>query len=301
MNSANHKPVLGLLSVLVVVLGTGCAIAPEKAKHLAPLPPPPSEELRARFGTIGVTTARLFNKAEYQKPVGKGAGAAIGAGQGFAGSVLGGMYAGAQTADPFGFALGTALGIALAPVVAVVGGIKGAVEGVPAEEAKKAEEALNAALAGKMIEENLRDEVVRLAERETGRKLHRLDAAADGTSPKDGAEGLSPLPRRFDTLLEVGSPGLTLAGEGKINPPLTLVLKVRTRLVRAKDGSELYAHTLAYAGGHYRYTEWGEGNAALFRAEIDRAVEALVSKIVEEVFLLYWPAPKVPAPAQKKA
>ena len=90
----------------------------------------------------------------------------------------------------------------------------------------------------------------------------------------------------IDTVLEIGVERLGLAGSG-INPPLTLVMNSRARLIRVSDGAELYLNTLVYHSRKRKLRDWGADNAQPFREEVDRAYQGLAERFVEYLFLEY--------------
>src|SRR3990172_12569751 len=115
LNLAPHHGTRIGLGVIFLLGQVGCASRPYM------LPPPPSEQVRAQFGTVGVVVARFVPPTALQEPA---RGAIAGAGRGIAI----GMAAGVAGAS--GTYLGS--GILLLPIIGLVGGIVGAATAPPA-------------------------------------------------------------------------------------------------------------------------------------------------------------------------
>ncbi len=285
--SSSFKLIVVSLLISFLVGQSGCATF--KPKPYA-LPPPPSEAVREKLGTVGITSARFLPKAEMLKPKGKAAGAAAGAGTGAVG-MLGG---GAQMAT-MGNPVGLLLGIALAPVGAVVGGVVGTVEGVSSKRRNEAEDGINKAISEPGMQETMKDYVLRVAKQQTG--YHFVDLDGQGPETPEGKADYSSLANGgIDTVLEITVPAFGLVGPKGINPPLAFFMTLQTRLVRTRDGSVLYEQKLEYRNARRTFTAWASNNAKPFRDELDRCYQSLAEKVVEEVFLLYSlllnPAPR---------
>lgn len=272
---------------MLLLAPVGCASAPYM------LPPPPSEQVRAQLGTIGVVSAPFVPEAEFQTPA---RGAASGAGRGVA--------TGAAKGFEFGAGLGCAggggggIGAAGAGIIClgswlaggiigtVVGGLGGAATAEPAATVEEAETALKKALADLNIQEAMQDRVLQVARQQTRHPLVLLTDPSPTT--RDEEISYSSLTREgIDTVLEVSVPTLGLAGKWGVNPPLVLVMAVRTRLISVVDDAVLYDSTLEYGGRKLTFTEWAVDEARPFREELGHAYQSLAEKIVEELFLLY--------------
>lgn len=274
--SLSAKLIVTCLFISLLIGQSGCAI--HKPKPYA-LPPPPSEAVREKLGTIGVASARFFPKAEICKPMGKGAGAASGAGTGALGMIGGGAMLG----DP----LGLLLGVALSPVGAVVGSVVGAVKGVSSEHVKKAEDAINKTIFDLKIQATMRDYVLRTAKQQT--EYNFVDLYGQGPeTPEMKVDYNFLVNREINTVLEITVPAFGLIGKG-INPPLAFFMNLEARLIRTMDGFVLYKQKLEYknAGFIFTFTDWAANGAKPFRDEFHRCYQSLAEKVVEEVFLLY--------------
>jgi len=272
LNLAPHHGTRIGLGVIFLLGQVGCASRPYM------LPPPPSEQVRAQFGTVGVVVARFVPPTALQEPA---RGAIAGAGRGIAI----GMAAGVAGAS--GTYLGS--GILLLPIIGLVGGIVGAATAPPAAAVEEAEATLRKAMTdvreGK-VQEALRDRLVAVAQGHMRRRVVPLPAQEPSAS--DAPVSYRALTsEEIDTVLEVAVHQLGLAGAWGPDPPLAVVLTVRTRLVRVVDGTDLYTNTLNYQSAPRKFTEWAANNAQPFRNELDQAYAILAEKIVEEVFLLY--------------
>lgn len=268
MTVRRQGAVMAWLLTLVLVGQVGCATHPRSIS-------PPSEQVRAQLGTIGIVSPSLAPEPALQGPTsGKVAGAAKGAGLGAGYMILGGLEAGAHAGQ--GGAVVLLMAIGLAPVAALVGGIYGAVAAEPAAKVKEAETALQGAFADQKVQEALRDQVLEMARDRAGRRL--VPAGTD-----------------VDSILEVGVSSLGLVGPPAVNPGLSLVVHACPRLIRVADDVELYPsgphgpRALAYASAPEKFVEWGAEGARLFREEMERAWQALAEKVVEDVFLVHLP------------
>jgi hypothetical protein len=265
--------------VIMLLLGQwGCAI---HSHQIAP----PSEQVRAQVGTVGVASLGVIPGSALEGPTsGKWSGAAKGAGLGARNMLLGGlvMAAGVSFASGGAGALVggaiLALAIGLTPVAALVGGIYGAVAAEPADKVKAAEAALKSAFTDLKVQEAIRDRILRVARDRTDYGLVPLGENVD-----------------VDTILEISLPSLGLVGPAAVDPELFLIVRACPRLVRAADGAELYPpgpeglREVAYTSVPRKFFEWAAEDARLFREEMERSYQGLAEKIVEDIFLLSLP------------
>ena len=286
MAIATRHPVILWLTVALLVGQWGCA-----AKRYAPQAPP--AQVTAQLRTIAMPWARYLPEADLKAPTGgKGMGAAQGAGRGAAGGALPGLgiaYVGAACIGA-GREVGVmicgpvfALGLGVAAAGSAVGGLVGAVHGaVTAESASKiaaAESELKNALVESKVQETLRDRVLQVARDRSRLTFVRLDDPGP-TAPGEDIDYRAWVGDGADTILEVSLRKLRFEGQGGVNPPVGLRVEARTRLIRASDGTELYAETVEYRGGSSTFTQWAADEARLFREELDRASVNLAESIV---------------------
>lgn len=246
------------VAILLAVM-TGCA-----AQTPYVLPPPPSEDQRAGFGAVGLSSARFTPKISFLLPA-KGSleGANRGAAAGRGGGPLGAF-------------------------VGVIGAMIGASEALPAEEVEKAEAVLKDALSPQHIQTAMADAMRDFMRREANIPVVVVKGR-EGLADNDVSAFSAGTDRRVDTVLELKVSMLGLTGPWTINPPLNFTLRIATRLVRVADGTELHTQKLTYIGPAKVFTAWAANNAEAFRKALDPAVRALAEKAVEEVFLLYMP------------
>lgn len=265
------------VAVLLAVVG-GCA----QKRNDNVLPPPPTEDQRAGFGTVGLTSVRFTPEISFRLPAkGSGEGAQRGAVLGAAVPIAVGLRG-----VPIPHTL--AVGIVLAPVGAVFGTVVGATEALPAEEVEKAEAVLKGALSPRHIETAMADAMREFMRREAKLPVvfvKGLEGRADGGGASLGAGTRS----WVDTFFELKVTMVGLIGPWTINPPLSFTMRMATRLIRVADGSELHAQELTYLGPAMVFTAWAANEAEAFKKALDPAVRALAEKAVEEVFLLYLP------------
>jgi hypothetical protein len=98
--------------------------------------------------------------------------------------------------------------------------------------------------------------------------------------------GSAGAPRGADTLFELTLTEVTLAAPKAAapDPPLTLVLAGRLRLVRVADGVELLARRVNYTAETRSLGAWIAEGARVLRGALDPALEALAALVVDEVF-----------------
>ena len=251
--------------------------------------PYPSEATRAQFKTIGVVAARFAPDVRWYLPAkggGEGAarGSAIGAmtpmaffAQGSGSGGCGGDYA-LLCAAPL------ALGLALAPLGAVVGAVAGAVSALPAATVEEAEANLQKALAGAMLQEKLRDSVVRLT-REQTRYLVVKDEGRGPRARDERADYREWTGTNVDTVLEVSIDTLILDGPLAIDPTLRIEMVARAKLIRTHDGVELHDTLWNCAGAERLLAEWIKDGAKPLRDEVARCMNGLAGLMVEALFL----------------
>ncbi len=262
------------VAVLLAVMG-GCA----QKRYDNVLPPPPTEDQRAGFGTVGLTSVRFAPEISFRLPAkGSVEGAQRGAAIGAAAPISVGVY----------IPSAALVGLILAPVGAVVGTVVGAAEALPAEQVEKAEAVLKGALSPRHIETAMAD-----AMREFMRREAKLPVVfvkgLEGIADSGGAVSGAGTRRWVDTFFELKVTMVGLIGPWRINPPLSFTMRIATKVIRVADGSELHAQELTYIGPAMVFTAWAANEAEAFRGALDPAVRALAEKAVEEVFLLYMP------------
>ncbi|MCZ6447506.1 MAG: hypothetical protein O6831_04625, partial [Alphaproteobacteria bacterium] len=257
-----------LVAVLLAVVG-GCA----QKRNDYVLPPPPTEDQRAGFGTVGLTSVRFTPEISFRLPA-KGSGEGAQRGAAFGAAVP--MAVGAQTLNPYGMMAG----VVLAPVGAVFGAMSGATEALPAEQVEKAEAVLKGALAPRHIETAMADAMREFMGREARLPVvfvKGLEGTADGGGALSGAGTR----RWVDTMVELKVTMVGLIGPWRINPPLSFTMRIATKVIRVADGTEIHAQELTYMGPAMVFTAWAANEAEAFKKALDPAVRALAEKAVE--------------------
>jgi sugar lactone lactonase YvrE len=263
-----------LLSIVATL--SGCA-----GKVPAHLP----AEAKAQLGTVGVASARFTPRLEFRTPA-KGAWAGAGRRATRWAAVAGGAV-GQVGCAAGGYACIGALALAVAATVggAVAGGVSGAIDALPADTVREVEAALTRSLGELRLQEELRDRVVQVARQKT---LQTVVTVMDHgpSSPGKPARYDPEANRGIDSLLETTVLTVGLAGEWDVNPPLKLVMTGLTRLVRIRDGAEIYRTPLEYSSEAHPFIEWGTNEAQPFRDGLDRALHVLAAQVVREYFVL---------------
>jgi len=281
---ARWRPMLALICAAALVLQSGCAVTPYQ------LPSPPSEEIRARFGTIGIVSARFPPQPMLQLPA---QGGLAGAGRGAATwSATWGLAPFAAGGGGGGDGGGAILILAASVVGATLGGISGTVAGVitsePTERVRVSEDALNDALAVLNIQESLRDRILSVARDRTREQVVILPDKGPAAPGEKVAYG-SLAEAGIDTVVEVAVTDIGINGPWDVNPPLNFIMKASVRVVRTSADQEYYAAEYEYRRGELTFSGWAADNAEPFLVELDWAYRGIAEKVVEELFLIYLP------------
>jgi hypothetical protein len=90
-------------------------------------------------------------------------------------------------------------------------------------------------------------------------------------------------------VLDVRVSGIRLAGQGSVNPPMTLLMTAPVTIFRKTDGTVLYTERFEYKSlGAHKFVEWAADDGLAFREEVDRGARSLADDIVR---VLFAPAP----------
>ena len=267
-----------LLSIALLLGLWGCA-------HM---PKPPSEEMRAQFGKIGIVSVPTTPNIQFHPEFAKGrlTGAGIGCSAGLVSGILFGGLVGAAASTPSGgfftpfFAAG---GAAIGGVVGgVYGGLVGGVNAVPKREARRIEATVKNAFDGIGIQEAIALSVFK-------NSLELPDYVFVLLKEEDFIIS-TPYNFRFlrengiETVLELNvKDGGFKEGKGK-NPLTALFMKVHTRLIRTTDGEEIYSREFEYKSPKHNSADWLNSDAQLLCEEIDTCFKELPKQIVEELF-----------------
>jgi hypothetical protein len=283
MKPSSRLPAIILISIFLIMGQLGCAHTPK----VEPPPPTLAEEAKAELGTIGVVPASFLPAFTNEKPMTKEKAAATSARAGALGCLQVGASA-LQTTIPdmITFSVGLAA-IALTPVGAAVGGIVGLVRGVNEAAINDAESVLNLALNDVDIQRSLRDRLLSIAQEKTPYLFVPLDDQGP-SSPEEEVSYRSRIPAEVDTILEpsILQFGLSSFSDGPgINPPLSLFVMTRVRVVRVCDDKLLYAHTFHYESKEKRkFTKWAENEGQPLKDGLQRYFDSLPGEIVTTVF-----------------
>jgi len=292
MRSATHRITLIVL-VLVVCAGPwGCAL------KQPPVPQSPTDEVRAQLNTIGLPVAGFAPETHVDAPTsGKGMGALKGAGYGLAAgatpglAIAGSLGRGCGAAREIGaLVCGAALvfGLGVAAAGGTIGALGGTVYGaVIAESGSKidaAEAELKSAVIQADVQMMLRDHVLQTVRDRSSLNFIAVDDQRRGANG-ERIDYQALASTGIDTVLEVSVPRVGLAGQPGINPPVSLFMTARARLVRTADGAEMYAEKFDYhGGGASKFLEWAADDGQMFRQEVDRGTRSLADDIVRLVF-----------------
>src|SRR5437867_8687883 len=306
MTGATRRITMIVLVLAVCAGPWGCAV------KRPPVPQSPTDEVRAELKTIGLPVAGFVPETQVDAPTsGKAMGALKGAGFGLAAGATPGMaivggVGKVGTACRAARELGAlvcgavvAFGLGVAAAGGTVGALGGTVYGaVTAESGSKidaAETELKSAVTQSNVQATLRDHVLQTVRDRSS--LHFL--AVDDRQTSAAGERIdygALVSTDIDTVLEVSVPRIGLVAQSGINPPVSLFMTARARLIRTADRAELYAEKFDYRGGAaYKFLEWAADEGQVFRQEVDRGARILAEDIVGLVFLSVTAAVSLPA------
>lgn len=240
-------------------LASGCATKPASAEEeLAVWLSESSRTLDVKpAGPLPAPRVRERDHKAGQRVVAGLAGAGTGALTSLAAGCVGGP-------------LGCVVGVLFAPVGAVVGGVAGAVSLKSVDvyhdisAAKGAPELFTAVTSEKIAAEFARA----VAGQSKGRR-HGLRLPAAVQSSGDGE-------------LRVSFRSIDLAGATGEDPVVYLVVEVAAELASADVVAYRWGE-FHYEGSAYRISEWSAAEAAFFRAELARAMDAIARQLVERL------------------
>jgi hypothetical protein len=260
----------------------GCATPRERSTYVVS-PDPPTEEVRARLGTVAILADPVVKPTELKprsKATAIGSGAVDGATDAFIVGAVGGL------AGPYG----VISGVMLAPVGCISGMVYGEFAGMTRAEFLSASNQLTSAVQALHLTESLAQTLADVAgERTSLTLLLSTNAPGDG---KSGDSSLTlPAPQVAQTILEIKSTLVGFIGPNSMDPPLMLHWVVKVRLVTTSDGSELYADQFHCYGPAHGLRQWAANQGRLMRDELHRACSMMATQIVDQLFLLY-PIPK---------
>ncbi|MFZ5792588.1 MAG: hypothetical protein ACOY3L_18000 [Pseudomonadota bacterium] len=259
---------------VTVALATGLA-ACETAKFA-----PPSPELRAQLGEIGVDASGSGPAAPAQPISDAGDAAAYGAGQGADGAfAIGGSAC--KTGEPITCLMGLALSVAILPVAVGVGAGVSAGRTHDVAEVAAADEAIRRAIDESLLAERIGQAVI-----EAGRRMPGVTFVSSSPDPIAARE-LAPRNPPWRLALQVTSAGF--ASEGKIEPDATLYLILRAEIQRTDTGQTLYWRSWAYRGRERGYFDLAREDGALLRRELAEAARVLGERVATDLFVATEP------------
>jgi hypothetical protein len=263
------------------------------------MPRPPSEEMRAKFGTIGIVSARSNPKIQFHPEFAKGrlSGAGIGSSMGLGVGVLYGALGGAAASTPSGGLLAPFFVAGVAAIGGVIGGvyggIAGAVNAVPKGEAQKIEATVKNAFDGISIQKTM---ALSVFKKSLELPNYAFVLMEEDDSIISTVSNFSPLKEKgIDTILELNvKAGGFKEGKGK-NPLIAFFMKIHARLIRTMDGKEIYSREFQHKSPRHNSADWLDGDAHLLREEIDNCFKELPRQIIEELFGKKSESPPVPS------
>ncbi len=282
-----REPLAAIPNLIIILVSIALLLGQWSCAHV---PKPPSEEMRAQLGTIGIVSGPSNPKIQFHPEFAKGrlSGAAMGAGIGTGAGALYGLSIVARGGSCGGQACAAVAMIAAASaavgavVGGVAGGITGAVNAVPKGEAKKIEADTKNAFDGTVIQETVAASVFKNSLESPDYTFILLEEDDFTISAQYDFRLLRE--KGINTLLELNvKEGGLKGGRGK-NPLVALFIKIRTRLIRTTDGREIYSREFECKSSTHGADDWLDTDARLLREEIDNCSKELSGQIVEQLF-----------------
>lgn len=281
---------IGILVAAVLSGLWGCA------SDGAQLPPPPSEQVKAQLGTVGVASARFTPEWKFpprwhvRQPVDRLTAAAKAAVSTFVKTAeLLFSSGGGGRGDGVGTPMcdGPVCAMVVLSALAVLPTFAAAVDGVhelligiePITGAKDTETAIRNVLGKLKIQETLRDRVLQVAKSQTQRLLALIGDQGPAL-PKEPVSYRPPPDQNIDTVLELSVMNIGMVGEEQVNPSVALVMTARVRLILVKENAVLYDQVFEHRSDERTYLEWATSNALPFHQEFERAYQSLAENIV---------------------
>jgi len=259
-------------------------------------PYPLTERERATLGVVGITRGFYAPEAVLNTfAKGKDVGAAKGAAGGFL-NAMGEM--GPCSGSFCGLAV--LLWMATAGVVgAIYGGATGYTDALPAEEAKRIEDSMEAFYADLDLQNRIADKLFQMACEKTSKPLvsiNRIGPTAAGDNvdysplrniPIDSVLEISVVDFGFRTWPRELKPPKNMA-VNDTDPPLSLFFNIRPRLLRLTDSGVLYQPRLEIWSKFLKRSEWMANQNQFFFDEMESLLNAVVDKVSDDIFITYY-------------
>lgn len=179
--------------------------------------------------------------------------------------------------------IATAVGTAVGAVSTVAGTIGGLVIGVTSGKAKDVGATLKKVMAEQDLQKNVQEQVAKRLNGRNGSEFTLQEKPFAGSTSGLAGSGSSG-GGGFGKLLEIQITEASVVALVAPHSPLMMIVRMRVRLLQARDGRVLYQDSLEYRGRTRRLADWSEKGGQHFRVELDRCTEALVEKVVKDVF-----------------
>ena len=266
------KLVIVSLFITLILLPSGC-VAPGVS-------PGVSEEIRAEFGTIAVSS-RPVSPEESVRELPKGA-----LDEAYRGAATGALWDLDRAGE--GGKIGAAIGIVILVPAAVSGSVYGAMTAPSTEHVEQIEAALRKVIVDLGIHNSLRDQILETTRERTNYRISSLpeqppmtggETLADTTTSRDG----------INTIIEIAIEPVVLRGGLRHHPEFAAALTAHVTINRAEDRTLLYERPFSYKSGWSRtLEEWAANDGLVFAQDVRQGVKYLARRIVEELFLHYW-------------
>lgn len=252
--------------------------------------PPLYEDSRAKLGNIGIVSAEFSPNSNL---LGLIKGRAIGASKGFAAGTIVGATGAAIEVLPYYLSYGAIAGPAsliLIATGAAMGGLYGLIFGtemaIPEEKAKEIEYELTKALSKLKAQETMQNKFLQFAIEQTRYKFKIIDNPKPTTFEQNVIYS-SLKNQEIDSVIEISVLSIDFECKGAEDPSLSLIINVRTKLIRLADNHLLYENQFKYRSAERKLSIWLHNNAETFLKEMESAYQSLAEKMVEEIFLIY--------------
>lgn len=232
-----------------------------------------TEAQRADLGVLGVAVpARTPGRTVEAPPSGDDA-----------------MYQGAGLWFVQCAAQGGTIGLLISPLCAAVGAGLGALSAASDEDVKTSRFAIRGALEEYYSHEALRDRMLRVAA-QSGAPSLTLQAPPLPEDEFARRGGSWRFDAQVDSVIEIGVEELLLPAwqsGATTNLPTPVSVRTRVRVLRLRDGREIYNRSYRFVSDQRLFRDWGADNGAAFRHALEVGFEQIAERIIEDLLLAY--------------
>ena len=272
------------ISALFLFAGLGCFSGCSHTPGVYSMSNQQVEDIRSDIHTVGVVLASYSAKPEILRPA---KGPVGGAGRGFVIGAALPVAVGFVTPIPFG----SLLGLLVSPFTDIGGSVYGAATATPSREVAEAEAAIQQASANTRatdLRQDFLDTLVFLGSQRSDVTF----AIFEGVGPKHRDENLMYDQMLeisgIDAVLEIRAEKVGLRGLYSIDPPSSVFVEIRSRLIQREDNTVWFDETYVCTSVRdLKYGQWARHGGQLIVDESFACATELAEKIIDDFFAVY--------------